>query len=415
MRHLIEVFSMLFKHLFGFCEEGAAVSTEPASSPGEGGGFEEGGDVHVDQSEQAESFLDDGEPLAEETFDDEPTEEETEEKPVIEGQETEEDETHLDDGEPLTEEDPNKPKTAEAEKEADKKAAAEAEKKESERPEALKSLFGEDGKLDSKSYIDLFKPGKTVTSVDLSSKIEKTPEGEKPKEKDERSPIQKHFEEIAAYKKDLKTNISMPMAYYQAYRKQGHSEADAIFYANQMVNEKIGEHCSLYETEQRVAFEENRSKQGKEKEDFTTSQGKAISNERLVAAEVGGQKLYDQFVFDKQLGGIDVNMLYDIMNPDKKFGNAEDLKKDMETWFTNMSARGTKILSWIAEIGRLRLMNLAHPDLVKKIQKSKDVSDKVVNNAKTKKPGQSAGKAAENNKGDSVEDYIYGHEKRLEI
>lgn len=184
-------------------------------------------------------------------------------------------------------------------------------------------------------------------------------------------------EEDRTYEDNMRNNIAMGPARMMEYIKAGYTAEQALMAVNQDIEHYTRNHMREYtykkdlERKAASAEETNAEREMARLKDEASSNLRVIANELVKNSKtsITPEQAVEDLIY--KTAAKDVKTLFYAMNgKDLKGKNQEDVKKMADKWFTKVQA-DKSILGWIAEIGKLRLLQKQMPEIIKLIRTDK--------------------------------------------
>jgi len=226
--------------------------------------------------------------------------------------------------------------------------------------------------FEPQSAMDFFMPKKdSKLSFSYSPRKFEAPVIDPNAKKDDTLPWEKELEEERSYRDGLKSNLLQFKSKYTEYRNAGYDEATSAAAAERDLSQFMEEHLKEREYAQTAKKREEEYNNIQEIRKYAEFEQKSHTNEAVFANELGGRDKYEQLMFDKDLGGVIVQKLFDMQNPEVKAKSVEELQTEMSKWWTKFSADMSN-LQFVHDFAQARLQKKIWPKLVDHIRVVKE-------------------------------------------
>jgi len=231
--------------------------------------------------------------------------------------------------------------------------------------EGFTSFFQKDDESGQKTF-DMEKLMGFVDSGDKAKRFAyagreftEQPEGQSKQGEPEKAEWERRVEERYTAKQETRNKFTLYRQAYVQARNNGADEVQAIRLADEHV-ERI-----LRQEEQKLDLEAEKQREKMAMENGQSVHKKAITerdasaNEHRLASRFESEDAYRQFMYGE--GAPVINMMFDLMNPDKSKGlTVDQTKEEMRNWWHNLASDENK-LQFVHDVvlGKWVLQNLS--------------------------------------------------------
>jgi hypothetical protein len=263
--------------------------------------------------------------------------------------------------------------------------------------QALLFKEGEDGQLvfDAEKALGLFKPEPQSRGGEFQVRQQQQAQQGGQQQKDNRPPWEIRAEEMQKREKTLVGTYTTYKQFMLEALNAGYEGHQALHYAESRVMEKVRQEM------ERARYEEDAKRDTEREESVRKREEMAQARERYKTVYSALDKQFNGNL-DKLLIGYsdasgkfypgeasaDINTLFDLMNPGAFNGQDNAALKSAYTeWWTRMMSN-EKTAKWIADIGRLRLMQKSLPHILKAQRGISSAQAANLSEGKSRAPGK---------------------------
>ena len=333
-----------------------------------------------------------------------------------------------DEGNPLKtekEKEPDKEPDKEPEAEGDK-AKADAAKLDKKTKEADKKPTGFDArffKKNEKSGKEEFDPDTALSfftpkdgdklrfsGYTPKTVIETKKDGDKTAidPRDFKALAKRDIEEEKKYRDGVREHLFLFQKRFGEYRAAGHEETASLQATARDIEDYLGGILKEREYETSAQRKEREYKEAQDMKETAQLEQQARSNELVFANTLGGIEQYNSLMFDKNLGGVVMNKLFDLMNPGFKVASQEELQGKMQQWYTRL-ASDMNNLQYVYEMALARLQMRHWPKIVERVRSAKATGDTKKAQATLKTPDGIVTNSRTPKEPDALDKYLSGN------
>ena len=219
------------------------------------------------------------------------------------------------------------------------------------------------------------------------------PEAKTAEKSDDRPDYVKRADEIIKRKNQYLENLTMYKTELVDALAKGVPADQAFLQADRKVQEIVEHEIERVRYEEDAKRQDEREKEIQKREEMSQLKPRSAENLRRLDQELKGnlnKLLIGEIKDGKHVPGYgtnDVNMLFELMNPDHRNISGPDLNKRYQQWWLNITA-DERTARWLTGVAQLRLLGKSIPNMLKSQRSALSEQEKAIGEGKAKPPSK---------------------------
>ncbi|CAK0768755.1 hypothetical protein CCP3SC15_380029 [Gammaproteobacteria bacterium] len=247
------------------------------------------------------------------------------------------------------------------------RAGAQAPAAQAKPDELIKPFQDDKGAFSADKFVEYFGKAKPPQFTPYKPTIEPPP-APVPGQDANQPAWRKELDDRRKYETSMKESLFMFEGLYDQALKAGYPDIQARQWARQQVQDRLNEHLTERDYENRAKQQEEAVKQQAGTLEMERLKPVADSNRAIVAQEFGGIENLDRLLTHEALGGQYVLWLFNLQNPGAKYKSADDFKATIDNWWVKSIAQNPDNIRRIAQIGMNAYRDKYFPNVIDHIK-----------------------------------------------